>query len=968
VIARLDQLARSDEIQAKLEQTDWDLIVVDEAHKMSAHFFGSETKKTRRYVLGELLGRITRHLLLMTATPHSGKPEDFQLFMALIDPDRFEGKPQKGTRVSDAQGLMRRMVKEDLLTFEGKPLFPERRAYTVTYPLSPQEALLYSEVTDYVAEEMNRADRLKAEGEGRRGNVVGFALTVLQRRLASSPEAIYQSLRRRRERLELRLNEERLGRRGREEPPLDLTVGFEAPEDIDDLPEGELEDLEDEVVDQASAASTIAELGYEIDTLRRLEQRADEVRRSGTDAKWTRLAELLQDTEAEMFDETGERRKLIIFSEHRDTLNYLTDRIRTLLGKPEAVVEIHGGMRRELRREAQESFLQDRDVFVLVATDAAGEGVNLQRAHLLVNYDLPWNPNRIEQRFGRIHRIGQTEVCHMWNLVASETREGQVFLRLLEKLSEMSKELGGRVFDVVGDEIFEDPLRDLLIEAVRYGDQPEVRARLDRVVDAAVGEKLREALKERTLLTELMSATDVEEIRRQMEVAEARKLQPYYIRSFFLEAFRLLGGQISKREPGRYEITNVPAEIRNRGKTLGAGIPIVPRYVRVTFEKAFMAPHGEPQAQLLAPGHPLLDATVDMVLERYRPLLKQGAMLVADADESEAPRALVYVENAIQNARELADGQRQVVSKQLQFVELTQDREARIAGYAPYLDYRPISPDERALAQGLAEEEWLARGIETAGIDYAITHAVPEHLAEIKEQTETRVDLTKEAVQRRLTQEIQYWDHRATELKQQELAGKQPRMNSGRARQRADNLQERLKRRITELDQERQLSPLPPVVIGGALVIPGGLLERLRGERSQTPALHARETERVERIAVEAVLAAERRLGRNPEEKPRNNPGYDILSSPADGGRLLFIEVKGRVAGAPTFTITKNEVLHALNKGDDYILALVRVDGDNADEIRYVRHPFTGSDEVLFGVTSLNIDWNDMFARGAAPS
>ena len=363
-------------------------------------------------------------------------------------------------------------------------------------------------------------------------------------------------------------NEERLGRRGREEA-MDLTSGLETPEDIDDLPEGELEDLEEEVVDQASASKTIAELEYEIVTLRRLEQLAEEVRRSGTDAKWLRLAELLQDGEAEMFDETGKRRKLIIFSEHRDTLNYLTDRIRTLIGRPEAVVEIHGGMNRDARREAQESFLQDPDVYVLVATDAAGEGVNLQRAHLLVNYDLPWNPNRIEQRFGRIHRIGQTEVCHMWNLVAFETREGQVFQRLLEKLAEQSKELGGRVFDVLGDEIFEDPLRDLLIQAVRYGDQPDVKARLNEIIDAAVGEKLKAVLKERVLLTEMMSATDVDEIRRQMEEAEARKLQPHYIRSFFLEAFKLLAGQISKREPGRYEITNVPAEIRGRRQDPG---------------------------------------------------------------------------------------------------------------------------------------------------------------------------------------------------------------------------------------------------------------------------------------------------------------------------------------------------------------------------------------------------------------
>jgi SNF2 family DNA or RNA helicase len=966
-IARLDQLSRNDEIQAKLEQTDWDLIVVDEAHKMSAHFFGTETKKTRRYQLGELLGRISRHLLLMTATPHSGKPEDFQLFMALIDPDRFEGKPRKGGTALDASGLMRRMVKEELLTFEGKPLFPERRAYTVTYPLSPKEALLYAEVTEYVRDEMNRADRLKREGEGRRGNVVGFALTILQRRLASSPEAIFQSLRRRRERLETRLSEERLERRGREEQ-MDLTSGLEAPEDLDDLPEGELEELEEEVVDQASAAKTIAELEAEIVTLRSLEQLADEVRRSGTDAKWMRLAELLQDAEAEMFDETGKRRKLIIFSEHRDTLNYLTSRIRTLLGRPEQVVEIHGGMRRELRREAQESFLQDPNVFVLVATDAAGEGVNLQRAHLLVNYDLPWNPNRIEQRFGRIHRIGQTEVCHMWNMVAFETREGQVFQRLLEKLSEQSKELGGRVFDVLGDEIFEDPLRDLLIEAVRYGDQPEVRAKLDQIVDAAVGQKLRAALKERALLTEMMSATDVEEIRRQMDEASARKLQPHYIRTFFLDAFRLLGGQISKREPGRYEITNVPADIRNRGKTLGAGIPIVPRYTRVTFEKALMSLRGETQAQLLAPGHPLLDATVDMVLERYRPLLKQGAMLVADADETEDPRALVYVEHAIQNARELDEGQRQVVSKRLQFVELTQDWEPSIAGYAPYLDYRPIEPNEFELVQDVVKEEWLASSVEKAGIDYAITHAVPEHLAEVREQIESRVDLTKEAVHRRLTQEIQYWDHRANELKQQELTGKQPRMNSGRARQRADDLQARLKRRMTELDQERQLSPLPPVIAGGALVIPRGLLARLRGERSAEPEAHARETERVERLAVDAVLAAETKLGRRPIEMPHNNKGFDIKSHPDRLGELLFIEVKGRIAGAREFTITKSEILTSLNKPDHFVLALVEVGENDETDVRYLRTPFKGSEEIYFDLTSAQYAWNDLFGRGEVPN
>jgi SNF2 family DNA or RNA helicase len=966
IICRLDQLSRSDDVQAKLEQTDWDLVVVDEAHKMSAHFYGTEVEETKRYKLGRLLGSLTRHFLLMTATPHSGKPEDFQLFMALIDADRFEGKPRKGGTQVDAQGLMRRMVKEELLTFEGKRLFPERRAYTVNYTLSAEEAHLYAEVTNYVRDEMNRAERLQREGEGRRGTVVGFALTVLQRRLASSPEAIYQSIRRRRERLETRLNEARLGRSGVE--AFVETRGLEAPEDPDDLAESEREELEERVVDQASAAATAAELEAEIATLRSLEELARRVRAAQKDTKWIELAALLQDGNAEMFDGSGRRRKLIIFSEHRDTLNYLAERIRSLLGRPEAVVTIHGGMQREARREAQEAFRQEPDVSVLVATDAAGEGVNLQQAHLLVNYDLPWNPNRIEQRFGRIHRIGQTEVCHMWNLVAAETREGQVFERLLTKLAEQSKALGGRVFDVLGDDIFEDTsLRDLLIKAVRYGDEPEVQARLFETVDEAVGEKLQAALKERALLTEMMSASDLEAIRERMEVAEARKLQPHFIRSFFLEAFRLLGGQIAKREPGRYEVTRVPAEIRARGRVLGTGTPVVDRYARVTFEKELVAPLGQTRAQLLAPGHPLLDATVDLILERYRPLLKQGAVLVADADTSEEPRALVYVEHAIQNAKEHRPGERQIVSKQLQFVELSEDWEARLAGYAPYLDYRPLADDEPALVQPFIEAEWLDRGVEQAGLDYAIAEAVPEHLGEVRDHTLKRVELTKDAVQRRLTSEIAYWDHRANELKEQELRGKQPKMNSGRARQRANELESRLKRRLDELEKERQLSALPPTIVGGALVVPRGLLERLRGDRAEAPSTYAKETERVERLAVDAVLAAERSLGRQPKEMPRNNKGYDIQSRLNGLGELLFLEVKGRIRGAKEFTITKNEILTSLNRPEHFVLALVEVGEDESTTVRYLRKPFKGEQEVYFDMTSASYDWAELFERASEP-
>ena len=509
VIARLDKLSRDDDVQRKLQAPDagWDLVVCDEAHKLSATFFGGEIKYTKRYRLGQLLSGLTRHLLLMTATPHNGKEEDFQLFLALLDADRFEGRFRDGVHTADVSDLMRRMVKERLLKFDGRPLFPERIAHTVPYKLSDEEARLYTAVTDYVRDEFNRADAL---ANAKRAGTVGFALTILQRRLASSPEAIHQSLRRRRDRLEGRLRElEVLQRGGRPSVGVAFTVPELDPddvEDLDDAPEQEVEDAEARILDQATAARSIVELKAEIETLKRLETLALEVRRGGRDTKWRELASLFSGlfTAAGLAGKVGEtdtpygageispplpspRQKLVLFTEHRDTLRYLQERVTTLLGREKAVVVIHGGVGREERLAVQEAFRHDPEVRVLLATDAAGEGINLQRAHLMVNYDLPWNPNRLEQRFGRIHRIGQTEVCHLWNLVADDTREGDVYRRLLEKLEQARETLGGQVFDVLGKLEFEGrPLRDLLLDAVRYGERPEVRARLDTAVDEAL--------------------------------------------------------------------------------------------------------------------------------------------------------------------------------------------------------------------------------------------------------------------------------------------------------------------------------------------------------------------------------------------------------------------------------------------------------------------------------------------------
>ena len=958
-IGRLDKLARDENVQAKLGAPDcrWDLIVCDEAHKMSATFSGGEISYTKRYRLGKLLSNLTRHFLLMTATPHNGKETDFQLFMALLDSDRFEGRFRDGVHTTDVSDLMRRVTKEELVKFDNTPLLPERIAETVPYMLSEGEKSLYEDVTKYVSEEFNRAAALQ---NNRRAGNVGFALTILQRRLASSPEAIYQSLRRRRERLENTLRElEALMRDGNVESALDKTASVLDDEDIEDLeeaPDEEIDDIEGELLDRATAASTIAELKAEIATLGRLEALAMEVRRSGDDKKWQELAKLFANM-------SMSKQKLVIFTEHRDTLRYLEGRITALLGKSDAIVCIHGSVKREDRAKAQESFGLDPEVQVLLATDAAGEGINLQRAHLMVNYDLPWNPNRIEQRFGRIHRIGQTEVCRLWNLVAVETREGAVYQRLLEKLEEARSALGGKVFDVLGKVHFEGrPLRELLIEAIRYGEQPEVRGRLTQVVDSAFDhDYLKDLWEEKALVHDAMDTSRVHRVREQMERAEARRLQPHYIESFFLEAFGRMGGTVREREPRRYRVIRTPAAIRNRSRA------VLPRYERIVFEKALKAPQGQPLAAFVCPGHPLLDATADLLLEQNRDLLRRGAVLVDEIDQGLEPRILFYLDHAIQDATTTRSGERRVISKRMLYVELDAEGNARHPQYAPYLDYRPLADGEPDTETILARPEcaWLTGGLEDKAKNYAIAYVVPGHLKEVRDQKLDHIDKTQAAVKERLTKETNYWGHRADELRVQEQAGKtNARLNSDEARKRSLELQERLQKRIEELRLEKQLSPLPPVILGCVLVVPAGLLSDMTGRPAST-GTNTTDRQVVAAKARELVMDIERGLGFDPVDCEQEKRGYDIESTVPGEGRLRFIEVKGRAAGANTLTVTRNEILYSLNKPEDFILAMVEFLPDGQDRTRYLREPF--SSEPDFGVTSVNYDFAQLLARSEEP-
>ena len=436
-----------------------------------------------------------------------------------------------------------------------------------------------------------------------------------------------------------------------------LSQTLEAPpEDDDDLNAEEQENLEEELVDQATAAQTIAELESEIDILKRLEQQASELVASGVDRKWEELSKILQN-DPHMRDAGGRLRKLIIFTEHRDTLNYLNQKIAGVLGNAESIAVIHGGTHRDERRRLQALFRSDPDVRVLLATDAAGEGVNLQNANLMVNYDLPWNPNRLEQRFGRIHRIGQQEVCHLWNLVAKETREGEVYHRLLKKLEVEGQALKGRVFDILG-EVFEERAsricssrRSVTATSPRFAQAYSThRQRLDQA-------HLKEILERNALAQETMSPERLFAVKEQMEMAEARRLQPYFVRSFFMKAFQSLGGAIHPRESGRWEITHVPAIIRERdrqitGRNRRELAPVLKRYERICFTKEAVRPldkPGVPFAQMIHPGHPLMLAVSDIILEQHSNLMRQGAVLVDPVDDGTEPRLLFLITHEIKS-------------------------------------------------------------------------------------------------------------------------------------------------------------------------------------------------------------------------------------------------------------------------------------------------------------------------------
>ena len=869
--------AKQDDILASLGEVDWDLVIVDEAHKLSAWRYGDKTKKTQRYRLGEVLSKTSRFLLFLTATPHRGDPENFRLLLELLEPgmyasvDILSEASRRGENI-----LFLRRLKEDLKTFDGVPLFPPRHVRTVTYRLSSKERELYGALTRYVREQYNLA--LSQEKRN-----VAFALLILQRRLASSVRAARRSLERRRKRLAELL---KLGRWITERGYLDE-------EALEDAPELERWKQEEELIERLTAATTRNELEAEIAQLDAVIRLARQVERSGEETKLIQLRQLLDELALAVSDE-----KLLIFTESRDTMEYLAERLKSW---GYSVVTLHGGMNLEDRIRAEHEF-RDR-AQVMVSTEAGGEGINLQFCSLMINYDIPWNPNRLEQRMGRIHRYGQRKEVYIYNLVAEDTVEGKVLQRLFEKLEKIRQAMGSdRVFDVIQDVIPGRNLADLIVEALTgRRTLDEIAAEIERIPDEEALRRAREAALEALATRHIDLKAVLGEERRAKEM----RLVPEYIERFFAKACAFLGIPLETRRDGHYRLIPVPASLRQRSVEFQNRYGEVQRSYRdFTFYKEEARKTG---AELVAPGHPLLEAVIEEVIAKGEAELKRGAAFV---DPSGELSGVVWFVEA-----EVRDGSGTPAGKRL------------------YAVFQPPHGGLRPISSGVLWDLKPAAGAEgrfpldpLAVQAYVAEELVPQLLSEIKAERERQARVKERYGLRSLDALIGEAEADLLELETRRAKGEEiPEPLFARLRERREELEERRRRLLETLRLETTLVPGTIKVVGAAAVSPLPQADEL---------LHP--SVEVERVGMEVAMAHERKEGRRVEDVSALNLGYDLRSEGAEGD-VRYIEVKARARTGP-IALTPNEWLMAHRLGDEYWLYIVENAAQNPT-LHRIRNP-----------------------------
>jgi superfamily II DNA or RNA helicase len=870
IITSLD-FAKQDDVMFALKDSSWDLIIVDEAHKMSAFKYGDKISKTARYQFGELISGITKYLLFLTATPHRGDPENFRLFLDLLQPGFFANTEMLADSIQNQDNpLFLRRLKEDMKGFDGAPLFPPRQVETVKYRLSDAEKMLYNEVTEYVEQNFNKA--LQKDKRN-----VAFALTILQRRLASSVRAVRKSLERRHDRLD------DLYKKGQLLQEIGYTEDY-----LEDMEEDQRWQKEEELLEKLSSAETLEELKLEIDRLSELVLMAKDVEKQETETKLNRLREVIEDAKLR---ETGD--KILIFTESRDTLEYLAEKISKKWGY--AVTTIHGGMSMDARIKAEHEFRNNTQI--MVATEAAGEGINLQFCWLMVNYDIPWNPNRLEQRMGRVHRYGQRHEVHIYNLVAVDTREGKILEKLFEKLNRMKEHLGSdRVFDVIGDILPGTSLKDLILEAItNRRTMEDILAEMELTPDTEAMQRVRDASMEALATRHI----DLSRIIGEQRVARENRLVPEYIEKYFMRAAQKLELKIEKRQDGFWRVASVPFEVRNRPYGFKIKYGEVQReHLKVAFDKE-TAFNG--QAELVTMGHPLMEAVLETIFKKYRQDASRGALFT---DPDGKKNGLLWFMTG-----EIKDGRGDVAGRKLFCIYQAVDGALIAVNPSLIWDLKPgASGSLESDALPLSQEEVIA---------YALEQQLLPYREELLEQRRRDSAIKEKYGIRSIESLILESEAKLTDYETRKIKGDTiPDVTVTQEQRKREDLDRKKERLLDDIRAQTSLYPSEPDLLAVIRLVPGASLPE--GMSS---------SDEIEQVGMDVSMRYEQEQGRQPEDVSAQSLGYDVRSVD-EAGRYRYIEVKAR-AQSGAVALTPNEWVMANRLGDDFWLYVVEYAATN---------------------------------------
>jgi superfamily II DNA or RNA helicase len=908
VITSVSWVSRIEDAFESLMRSHWDLIIVDEAHKMSAY---SEDKKTLAYHLGEALSERTDHFLLMTATPHKGDPDNFCLFLRLLDKDVYGDikSLEKAMEERQAPFYLRR-VKEAMVSFpnpdtgEAKSLFTRRNVKTVPFQIDDDELDFYDALTRYVEDQSIKA----ASDDSARGRALGFTMAMLQRRFASSIYAVRRSLERMKAKREKILEDPEAYRQAQ--------MNKRLPEDFDDLPEEMREEilaeLEDVVasVDPQSLREEIIELGKLVDQAKSLEVREVET-------KLLKLKEVI--TENGIFKD--QKMKLLVFTEHKDTLDYLAGDgkegrpLGKLLEWGLNITQIHGSMKIGDRDTPGTRIYAEREFKencqVLAATEAAGEGINLQFCWFMINYDIPWNPVRLEQRMGRIHRYGQEKDCLILNFVSTNTREGRVLEKLFERIEQIEADLDpkrtGKVFNVLGDVFpanqIEKMIRDLY---TRNLTEDVVKDRIIKQVDT---ERLRH-ITQCTLEGLAKRELNLSAIVGKSEEAKERRLVPEVIEDFFKQAAPIAGvvPKADRTRPHIYRIGRIPRTMIPYGEKLEPRFGKLGReYKDVVFSKDYLK--SDATLEWVTPGHPLFESVRAMVSDKTEPDLERGSVFF-DLHRKEPAQLDVF-------SGEVRDGRGNVLHKRLFVTQTSTDGLVSIRQPTIFLDLIPAPagievPDQA----GLPDRNLIESAL--------IKDALNPLLAEVQSDRDRETKTVSEHMEISLHTLIDRVQCQYAELYTMKEGGSTDAGLDGRLRiteDRMDELNNRLERRRAELQMERHCTIDNIRHLGTAWVLP-------HPDRKKPEVANMVADPEIEKIAVQAVMEHEEARGWKVQSVENENRGFDLISrkphpeDPETAIEVRFVEVKGRSCVGEV-ALTTNEFKTSERLKKDYWLYVV---------------------------------------------